>query len=363
MNTYRIAVLILVIALTPGCNKQDSSSPGAKESPAPAAGRMVRFLKHEVRDREGTGLVAATYLVPKEWTVHDRLLWEYRDCFNPIRYSAKLQSSDGSLKIEVFPDIAASWSMGPYGTQGMRPPANVKEALRQFVNSVRPGRKLHILSEKAIPGSSTPPTQMGGSVTQTSTAGGILRVKYQEKNRSVEEEFYATLSVVKVATQGVVYLESNVWTLSGLCSCTASGGNLEDCRKLVLMIRSSSHLELPFYNRYVQVQKLLQDQAYARIYQAGQLSRIISQTNEQISQSISDGYWERQKSNDRINEQFSDYIRGVDRYSDGGGTVYQLPSGYTNAWVNNRGEYLITDQTSFNPNVEFKEEWKPLEKK
>ncbi len=362
MKTCRIAALILAIVLA-GCNKGDGSSPGAKESPAPAAGRMVKFLKHEVRDREGTGLVAATYLVPKDWAVQDHLSWEYRDCFNPIRYSAKLQSSDGAMKIEVFPDIAASWSMGPYGTQGVRPPANVKEALRQFVNSVRPGRKLKILSEKVIPGSSTPPTQMGGSMTQTNTAGGILHVQYQEKSRPVEEEFYATLTVVKVASQGVVYLESNVWTLSGLCSCTSPGRTLEDCRKFVLMIRSSTHLELPFYNRYVQVQKLLQDQAYARIYQAGQLSRIISQTNDQISQSISDSYWDRQRSNDRINEQFSDYVRGVDRYSDGSGTVTQLPSGYTNAWVNNRGEYLLTDQTGFNPNVEFNEDWKPLEKK
>ena len=97
MKTHRITVLVLVTALIAGCNKGDGSSPGAKESPAPAAGRMVRFLKHEVHDREGTGLVAATYLVPKDWTVHDRLSWEYRDCFNPIRYSAKLQSSDGSL--------------------------------------------------------------------------------------------------------------------------------------------------------------------------------------------------------------------------------------------------------------------------
>jgi hypothetical protein len=363
MATVRAALFALLLVFAGGCKARNDSPPDGKGPTAAVPGRMMTFLKHEVRDREGTGLVAATYLVPKEWKVQDRLSWEYRDCFNPIRYSAKLQNSDGLMKIEVFPDISASWMLGPYGTQGLRPPANVKDALKQFVNSVRPGRKVKIVSEKVIPGSSTPPTPMGGSITQTSTAGGILRVQYQEKNRTVEEEFYATLTALKVSSQGVVYLETTIWTLSGLCACTAPGGNLEEVRKLVLTIRSSTRLELPFYNRYVQVQKLLQDQAYARIYQAGQLSRIISQTSAEISKTISDGYYERQRSNDRINEQFSDYIRGVDRYSDGSGTTYQLPSGYTNAWVNNRGEYLLTDQTGFNPNVEFKEDWKPLDKK
>jgi hypothetical protein len=363
MNISRSVLLVLLTSLLGSCTSKHPPSTQSKEISGPASGKVMRFLKHEVRDREGTGLVAATYLVPKEWTVNDRLWWEYRDCFNPIRYSAKIQSKDASLKIEVYPDIAASWSMGPYGSQGVRAPANVKDALRQFINSVRQGRKIHIVSEKLISGSSTGPVQQAGSMIRTHSAGAVLRVKYQEKNQPVEEEFYATLSVVKVATQGVVYLESDVWTLSNLCSCTAAGASVEECRTMVLMIRSSSRLELPFYNRYVQVQKLLQDQAYARIYQAGQLSRIISQTHEQISQSISDSYWERQRSNDRINEQFSDYIRGVDRYSDESGTVYQLPSGYAGAWVNNRGEYLVTDQTSFNPNVEFQEDWKPLEKK
>jgi hypothetical protein len=41
----------------------------------------------------------------------------------------------------------------------------------------------------------------------------------------------------------------------------------------------------------------------------------------------------------------------------------ESPAPVAGRMVNNRGEYLLTDQTSFDPNLEFKEEWKPLEKK
>jgi len=356
-----------VLALFIGCQAQNDpprdATPESKETTTSIPAHVTRFIKHEVRDRQGTGLVAASYLVPHDWAVKDRLWWEYRDCFQPVRYSAKLTSSDGLMRIEVFPDIAASWSTNPYATQGLRPPAGVIAGLKQFVRSERSSRKLHFVSEKEIPESPPQTIQQGGGVTQISIVGGAVRVRYQESKKTVEEEFYATLTLVRVAAQGVIYQESITWSLTGLSACASFGGKLDDCRRMAHAIRSSYRIRLPFFNRYVQVQNMLQDQVYARIYQAGQLSRIISQTHAEISQSITDSYYERQKSNDRINEKFSDYIRGIDRYSDGGGTEYQFPSGYTNAWVNNRGEYLLTDQTGYNPNVELEGEWKPLEKK
>jgi hypothetical protein len=65
--------------------------------------------------------------------------------------------------------------------------------------------------------------------------------------------------------------------------------------------------------------------------------------------------------NDRINQQFSDYMRGVDRYSDGESQI-QLPSGYSSAWVNDKGEYILTDTEGWNPGTEFMGNWKQLEK-
>ncbi len=41
----------------------------------------------------------------------------------------------------------------------------------------------------------------------------------------------------------------------------------------------------------------------------------------------------------------------------------ELPSGYGHAWANGNGEYVVTDNPNFNPNVELKGDWQELEKK
>ena len=107
--------------------------------------------------------------------------------------------------------------------------------------------------------------------------------------------------------------------------------------------------------------QLLSNQVYQQIYQAGQISRIISQTNDQMLANIDASYQQTQQTYDRINNQFSDYMRGVDRYSDGS-TQIQLPSGYQNAWMNDRGEYLLSNTQGYNPNTELSGAWKALQK-
>lgn len=46
-------------------------------------------------------------------------------------------------------------------------------------------------------------------------------------------------------------------------------------------------------------------------------SRIVTKTNEEVSRIITDNYWSRQKSQDRTNRNFSDYIRGTVRLKSG----------------------------------------------
>lgn len=327
-----------------------------------SSGRQMRLRKHEVKDSEGTGVTALTYLLPADWTVRERLYWDYRDVFIPVRYVARSQSSDGTMRTESFADVGSTWMQSPSGVQGIRPPASIIEGLKHLIGQQRPVPGLRFTAEKLIPSVQQPVTQQGGVYGQTKWENGIVRVEYPQRNEMVEEEFYGSLSVVRTASQGAVYLETIGWKMCGLASCASPKGHLEECRRIALTVRGSCRLTLAFYNRFVQVTNLLQDQAYAKIYQAGQISRIISQTNDQISRTISESYWNSQKTNDRVNQQFGDYVRGVDRYNDGSGSEWQLPSGYDNAWVNNKGEYLMSDQPGFDPNVTLKEDWRPLKR-
>ncbi len=61
---------------------------------------------------------------------------------------------------------------------------------------------------------------------------------------------------------------------------------------------------------------------------------------------------ERQASQDRIASLQREVLGGVQTYVDPvNRTLVQLPVGWNEYWVNQRGEYLASDQPGFNPNT------------
>lgn len=321
---------------------------------------VMKFVKHEVRDVEGSGIVASTNLIPAGWLAQDRLYWEYRDPTVPIRYKGIFKSADGSMAIQVYPDVRASWYSGPSGTNGYKP-SDILTGLRDLIKAER-GLNVRITEQKIVSNSQPQSSYQQSSMISSSSQAGFIRIEYEENNQTFEEEFYGQLDVSDLqAPSAMGNMETIIWGAGSLYSCKAPKGKLGECRRIALTARSSARLTLPFYNKLAQVIQLLSDQYYAQIYQAGQISRIISQTNDQMLANIDASYQQTQKTYDRINDQFSDYMRGVDRYSDGN-TQIQLPSGYQNAWRNDRGEYLLSNTQGYNPNTELSGTWKSLQK-
>jgi hypothetical protein len=109
-------------------------------------------------------------------------------------------------------------------------------------------------------------------------------------------------------------------------------------------------------------QYMIQNQIQ-QIHHIGQLSQIISQTSNQISDMIMDSYHQRQQTLDRLSNQFSQAMRGVDAYRDP--TTEQnveLPSGYSYAWSNGLDEYVLTNDASFDPNLDSNLNWEPMKR-
>ncbi|MBK7358506.1 MAG: hypothetical protein IPI45_09780 [Saprospiraceae bacterium] len=325
-------------------------------------GAILKLTPHQIMDREGSGMIAFTCLIPEGWTVDDKLYWEYQDATLPIRYKGRFQNTKTDQTIESYPDIRAVYSEGPTGVSGYPPPQTILTGLKDFIRQQRGRINFQIKAEKIINRAQPKDQMIQGSNMHFESESGFVRISYQENNKSYEEEFYGQLDVTHSISQGYVTLRSIVWSASGLYSCKSPAGELEKCRRIALTIKASSKPTLAFYNKFIQVTQLLSDAVYQRIYAAGQISKIISQTNDAVSKSISDSYWNTQKSYDRTNQQFSDYLRGVDRYSDGQNNI-QLPSGYSQAWVNEHGEYLMSETQGYNPNQELQGNWKQLDKR
>jgi hypothetical protein len=94
---------------------------------------------------------------------------------------------------------------------------------------------------------------------------------------------------------------------------------------------------------------------------AADRSRIISKSAGDIRQIQDETYQRRQESQDRISQKWSQTIRGVETFRNPGtGETVELSNRYGNAWSNGKGEYLLTDSPSFDPNVVLKENWTQL---
>jgi hypothetical protein len=74
--------------------------------------------------------------------------------------------------------------------------------------------------------------------------------------------------------------------------------------------------------------------------------------------------WERrQASEDRIHKQWTQYMRGVEEYHNPiERRPVELPSGYREAWMKGRGEYILTDNPNYNPNVQAGGDWQKLQR-
>jgi hypothetical protein len=96
---------------------------------------------------------------------------------------------------------------------------------------------------------------------------------------------------------------------------------------------------------------------------AGQLSAHIAANNAEIQQMFADSYRRSQESNERISRSYTEYIRGVDTYRDPyQDRQVQLPSGYSGVWVNHTGEYVLSNEAGFDPNVGSNIEWRRVER-
>jgi hypothetical protein len=80
----------------------------------------------------------------------------------------------------------------------------------------------------------------------------------------------------------------------------------------------------------------------------------LADAGQQTSATIRQTYEHQQAVPDRAAQQFSQAIRGVE--------AYVKPATGVNAWVNNRGEYLVSGTPGFNAAVALRENWTQLKK-
>lgn len=354
-------------------NGNNDSQTGLVGNQKQTGGEIIHLRKHSVVDNTGIGMEAYSFLVPKDWTVDAKVYWSYDNPGMPSNSYVRAWSPDGSLLFEVSPVVPFFWtnsqfslSFNPPGSKysghTVAQPMNAVQSLQNIaLPYYRQGyQNLQVSEQKNLPGlvSSLIKNQQSYPGISYTADGGMLKLNYIRNGVSFEEEFYGIVEVsssqIPDMYQGTV--TSSFWYLGYMFSFAAVQGKLEANRKLFETIVNSFKINLQWFNKYQQVVNLLINQQMQSIYQAGQISRIISQTNNEISQMINDSYWQRQEVNDRIAENFSQSIRGTANFNDEGNTV-ELPNTYSDVWSNGVGEYIMSNETQFDPNKTLGGNW------
>jgi hypothetical protein len=356
---------------------------------AASGGKVLRFHKYSLVDPQGIGGEAASMLIPADWKVDGLVVWRAHPAL-PAYGILRAAAPDGVAQLESFPQMpfvdgiremvarsaqiagpqvaaqaAAQWPEGAnyMGNEVRRVVRSPKAFIEEFVlPRNRQNVQYRLVKYEDLPkmAEAVARAQPRNPGINTSATAGRARIEYRVGNAAVEEDVYVVLLF-----NDMLQLQTNYWGTERCFACRAPKGRLDEMAKLFQTILDSQRLNLHWFNKYNQVVQMLVQRQIRSIQRVGELSGYIAKTHDEISDMMRKSYEERQASQDRINRNFSEYIRGVETYHDPvrGGTV-ELPSGYNNAWYNgSTNEYIVTDSQLYNPNVEAQGDWTKLEKR
>ena len=207
-----------------------------------------------------------------------------------------------------------------------------------------------------------------------SSDGARIRINYSLDGKQMEEDVFCVVSKVVTRTGSRLSAQENIfWTAEALYAFRASAGHLDAVGQACMASVKSFKINPQWLHACrAESQRILNERAmFARmmnkmaadqrrsLQRLGDLSRSISDASD----SIMDGYFERSAAYDRMGEKYSEAIRGVDSYVDPTSDYSpQLPGGYDHAWGNGLGEYIVSNDHLFDPNLNSTMNWQQLER-
>jgi hypothetical protein len=374
-SPLHLSIVVCLSALLLSCKNTGSE----KELAGQKSGTPLKFKTVKCIDKQGMGIEAFRLFIPADWTFSGGIRWVLDNPGMPAVAGFRAASATGRDELEVLPNQSFFWTTNqltlricPVGKKyfgaEVRHPVDPITALKTIVLSRfrKDCQKLRVVSEKKFPAiatSSTAESRQAG--VRVGSEGASIRIEYSKGGRVREEEICAVVESLSFPVQSMLGTQTNtMWNVSYIISFKSDRGSLDAQKELYQSMVSSFRVNPQWFSRYNQVVGYLIRQQIRRINSVGELSRIISRTHNEISDMTMESYNDRQKVYDRLSENFSQSIRGVDEYynpvEERG---VELPGGHGEAWVNGLGDYILSDDPNYNPNVNSNQNWQRMEKK
>lgn len=294
-------------------------------------------------------------LIPADWRGGGTVEWRMHPQY-PAALSVWAGDPAGAQAVfsyPMVPFVEGVWHLpqGAYylGNQVCPRPADIRDYLERFVI---PRFRREIRNPQVLAVEDMPDWAAASAVLQetrqigvpASAAAGRIRLSHVLNGRQVHEEF--NLVLLNLPMTGL-----NFWGAEWATSVRAAPDELASVRQIHQTMVTSFRLDPHWFSRNQQVAAMLTQVIQHESALAMQLSAYLTRTNDQVTATIRDAYERRQDAMDRVNDQFSRYIRGVEKYHNPfDGRSVELPSQYDHAWASTAGEYVLSDDPNFDPN-------------
>lgn len=338
----------------------------SERGPAAAPGaQTLRFTKLSIHDPGINNIEAVSLLIPEGWKSDGGVTWlpNYSILAN-LNLTISDPASGG--QIQTLPVQNFTWIDNP--VMPLQVGSNylgniVHQPIRDIPEFIRtmyfPGALRHLGGARQVSADPLPEverqiTQAYGGMSQAVAAK--VRYAYERNGAPWTEDVYVAL----VFTNGPA---SVIWSVNTAYAFRAPAADFERLAPLMSTTVASARLSLDWFAGYAHVQQLFMNRMRQGIQDAGAISRTIAQNSEEIRKMYSDAYRTQCQSQDRISRGFSEAIRGVDTYRNPfEDRSIELPSGYTDVWVNAQGQYLLSSQAGFDPNAGSTVEWRRMDR-
>lgn len=325
---------------------------------------MIKFKTFSYIDNEIFKCEAFTMLVPEDWSISGGIIWRQHATM-PGAIKLSIRSSDGLYELNLHPSMPYYWSHNPLslfgpkegsqymGNEVRRPISGFIQYIEQYILP-KGGFRTKIIGEKQFPEleKALYAENPGAFGCKVSINGGIAKLEYAHKGYLFEGGI--TCGIV---TNNMMYGQTS-WIADKIISTRAPKGQFTEASKIFAIMLNSFKFNLRWFNLYGQFVQSLTQYVMQDIYNAGVISRIISTTFDNVSDTVRRSYENQQASNDRIFKGISESIRGVNSYYDPyKGYSVEIPNDFRYVYANPLGEYIVTDNPNYNPNVGSNLNW------
>jgi hypothetical protein len=320
--------------------------------PGQIAGDIQRFEAWHITDPQAGDLVALRFLAPSGWQAEGRVVW-MPFWSRLAELQTRVVDPVTGLTVDWLPVQDFVWFQAPAGLeapvgsnyqgQAFVPPITDPA---EFVSSFwMPGQLAHLQAARLISVVQVPAVateflrQFGGPGEAYAYR---LRYEYDQNGQTWEED----VSFALLFSPGPQILS---WYVNFASSARAPRGELDRQAGTISTILANRITTPEWDAAYRITQRLFKQGLQQQMADTVAFGQLLAQHRAESQALQQEIVAERQASQDRIAQMRGESLTGIGTFVDPvSGNQVQLPSGWNTYWVNQSGEYIVS-QTPFDP--------------